>query len=167
MFSLLYLLNKKLLTMKISLIVLILCLCAQLGVAQTTASKADQKAVKQLVEDVFQALLSDFDSTRVDDLLTNDFLLLEHGEVWNTDTIRNYIRRALTSSDRSIRKNKFDFVKLEQYGDMMWVAYDNYATWTKDGQQVGSMHWLESVVAIKNDKNWQLKMMHSTRVSDE
>ncbi|WP_420580734.1 nuclear transport factor 2 family protein [Reichenbachiella sp.] len=138
-----------------------------LAKAQTQPSKKEQTAVQQLVIDTFQSLLSDYDSTKMDTYLTPDFVLLEHGEVWNNDTIQYYITKALQNSDRAIRTNRFEFIKMEKSGDMIWAAYKNWAIWTKDEEIVHRMHWLESVVAVREDEKWKLKMMHSTRIENE
>lgn len=135
--------------------------------AQTKPSQSEEEAVQQLVADTFQSLLSDYDSTKLETYLTPDFILLEHGEVWNNDTIRFYITKALQNEDRATRTNRFEFIKMEKSGDMIWAAYDNWAVWTKNDSIVHKMHWLESVVAVKEKKTWKLKMMHSTRIADE
>lgn len=135
--------------------------------SQSTPSAKEEAAVQQLVIDTFQSLLSDYDSTQIETYLTSDFILLEHGEVWNNDTIQYYITKALQNENRATRTNRFEFIKMEKSGDMIWVAYDNWATWTKDGEVVNKMHWLESVVAIKEEEVWKLKMMHSTRIDNE
>lgn len=149
------------------LLILGLFLLPALTMAQTTPSKAEQSAVKQLIIDTFQSLLSDYDSTKIETYCTQDFILLEHGEVWNNDTIQYYITRALQNEDRATRTNRFEFIKMEKSGNMIWVAYDNWATWTKNDEVVNRMHWLESVVAVQEEDTWKLKMMHSTRIANE
>lgn len=149
------------------LLVFAFSLLSILSHAQTKPSQSEEAAVQQLVADTFQSLLSDYDSTKLETYLTPDFILLEHGEVWNNDTIRFYITKALQNEDRATRTNRFEFIKMEKSGDMIWAAYDNWAVWTKNDSIVHKMHWLESVVAVKEKKAWKLKMMHSTRISDE
>ena len=153
--------------MKNILFTIALIFCVQLGFSQTKPTPIEEAAVKQLVIDTFQSLLSDYDSTKIETYCTNDFILLEHGEVWNNDTIRYYITKALQNENRATRTNRFEFIKMEKSGNMIWVAYDNWATWTKDDEVVNNMHWLESVVAIKEEEVWKLKMMHSTRIDNE
>ncbi|WP_422359374.1 DUF4440 domain-containing protein [Reichenbachiella sp.] len=149
------------------LLIIILLAIPFLTKAQTQPSKEEETAVQQLVIDTFQSLLSDYDSTKMDTYLTPDFILLEHGEVWNNDTIQYYITKALQNSDRATRTNRFEFIKMEKSGDMIWAGYKNWAVWTKDHEIVHKMHWLESVVAVKVGEIWKLKMMHSTRIENE
>lgn len=137
------------------------------GHSQITPTTKEAAAVEQLVIDTFQSLLSDYDSTKMDNYVTSDFILLEHGEVWNNDTIRFYITKALQNENRATRTNRFEFIKMEKSGDMIWAAYKNWAVWTKNDSIVHKMHWLESVVAVKEEEIWKLKMMHSTRIDNE
>lgn len=153
--------------MKNFILVFALLVSTHLGFAQSKLTPKEETAIKQLIVDTFQDLLSDYDSTKIDKHCTKDFLLLEHGEVWNNDTVRYYITQALMNENRATRTNQFEFIKFEKSGDMIWVAYDNWATWTKDDAIVRKMHWLESAVAVKDGKNWKLKMMHSTRIENE
>ncbi|MEO9964487.1 MAG: DUF4440 domain-containing protein [Reichenbachiella sp.] len=153
--------------MKHLLAIVLLFASSASTMAQVKPTPEEEQAAKQLIIDIFQDLLSDFDSTKVETHLTSDFLLLEHGEVWNNDTIKNYIRKALIYPDSTVRNNRFEFIKFEKSGDMIWLAYDNYAYWTKNGNVVGRMHWLESAVAVKKGSGWKLKMMHSTRIQNE
>lgn len=153
--------------MKKTLTLLFLLTYSSFGYSQNAPSAREEKAVKQLIIDTFQSLLSDYDSTKIDTYCTQDFILLEHGEVWNNDTIRYYITQALKNENRATRTNRFEFIKMEKSNDMIWVAYDNWATWTKDDAVVRKMHWLESLVAVKEEDTWKLKMMHSTRIANE
>ncbi len=149
------------------LIFLALFALPSLAFAQVQPSKLEESAVQQLVIDTFQKLLSDYDSTQIETYLAQDFILLEHGEVWNNDTIQYYITKALQNENKATRTNRFEFIKMEKSGNMIWAAYDNWAIWTKDGEVVNKMHWLESVVAVKEEDVWKLKMMHSTRIDNE
>lgn len=152
--------------MKNLLLVILLVSIQTLGYSQSI-SPSDQDEVKQLIIDCFQHIWSNMDSTKLDQYHTDDYLLLEHGEVWNNDTIKNYMRRALSSEVRSTRENKFEFIKIERYGNAVWIAYENWATWSFNGEVNGRAHWLESAVAIKRKEGWRIKMLHSTRIQKE
>lgn len=146
--------------------IILLMSCSSLVTAQSTASK-EEEIVKQLIKDVFQDVWSDFDSEKIKKYHTDDFLLLEDGMVWNNDSIMSYQQKQLKANKRVIRKNDFSFVRTEKLDNAVWVAYQNYATWTSDGKTVGNAHWLESAVAIKTKEGWKLQMLHSTRVPNE
>jgi len=153
--------------MKNILFTIVLIFCVQLGFSQSQLTSKEESTIKQLIIDMFQDLLSDYNTTKIEKYCTKDFLLLEHGEVWNNDTVRYYINQALLNENKATRTNKYEFIKFEKSGDMIWVAYNNWATWTKNDTVMRKMHWLESAVAVKEGKNWKLKMMHSTRIDNE
>jgi sarcosine oxidase delta subunit len=130
-------------------------------------TEADQAAVQQLIQDIFDNIWSGTDTSYVSEYHTNDFVLLEHGEVWTNDTIRNYqLRKAANMQpDAPARKNSFSFFRMEQNGDEIWTAYHNYGHWVNAAQDtVSAYEWLESAVAVRTDEGWKLRMMHSTRV---
>lgn len=131
---------------------------------------ADQAAAQQLVQDVFDNIWSGTDTSQVRRYQTNDFVILEHGEVWTNDTIRNWqLRQAITKSpDAPARRNSFEFFRTEQNGDEIWMAYHNTAHWVNAAQDtLGSAGWLESAVAQRTNEGWKLRMMHSTRLPRE
>ena len=127
----------------------------------------DEDLVKQLIQDVFDGIWSDLDSTKLAMYHTEDFVILENGEIWTNDSIANYQNKQLKRENRAKRNNRFEFVKVEKTKNIIWLAYQNYATWTSEGEIVGKAHWLESAVAVKIKGKWKLKMMHSTYVKDE
>lgn len=49
---------------------------------------------------------------------------------------------------------------------MAWVSYWNKATFTK-GKLVETVVWLESAVLIRDDNEWKIQMLHSTRIRPE
>ncbi|HSF55204.1 MAG TPA: nuclear transport factor 2 family protein [Algoriphagus sp.] len=125
---------------------------------------ADSIQVQNLIIHSFDELFSKLDSKRLHEFYTDDFLLLEQGEVWDNKIIAEYFDRAILSPNSPIRTNRFEFIKTKVEGNRAWVAYWNYATFTKDGQIVRDIKWLESATAIKTDQGWRLDMLHSTRV---
>ncbi|KJD31920.1 hypothetical protein PW52_16200 [Tamlana sedimentorum] len=124
----------------------------------------DFKAVEQIVKGVFDDVWSNKNEDLLSKYHTNDFILLEHGEVWTNDTIANWCKRAKIRDNGVTRINSFDFFKAKKEGNRIWMAYHNYATFKKD-TLTRKMQWLESVVAVKQDSVWKLELMHSTRVN--
>lgn len=141
------------------------------GVAVTEFDPvADQAAAQQLVQDVFDNIWSGTDTSQARHYQTDDFVILEHGEVWTNDTIRNWQLRVAANIQPGApeRRNSFDFFRTEQNGDEIWMAYHNTAHWVNaDQDTVNNMGWLESAVAVRTDAGWKLRMMHSTRMPRE
>ncbi|PHI18534.1 hypothetical protein CEQ90_17445 [Lewinellaceae bacterium SD302] len=133
----------------------------------TTTPAQDQAAAQQLIQDIFDNVWSGTDTSYVSRYQTEDFVLLEHGEIWTNDTIRNYQLRKLANArpDQDRRLNSFDFFRAEQNGDEIWMAYHNRGHWVNtEGDTTFSMGWLESAVAKRYEEGWKLRMMHSTRL---
>lgn len=129
-----------------------------------TNNEDDFKTVEQVVQGVFDDIWSDKNAELLTKYHTDDFILLEHGEVWTNDTIANWCKRAKLRDEGVKRLNSFNFFKAKREGNRIWMAYHNYATITKDTIS-RKLEWLESIVAIKKDNTWKLELMHSTRVN--
>lgn len=120
--------------------------------------------VENLVQHVFDSIWSAKKTSVIPKYHTDDFVLLEHGAVWTNDTIRNWCERAAIRDQGIERTNTFDFFEQKKEGNRIWMAYHNYATFSKDGEDLATGQWLESIVAVRKDSIWQLELMHSTRV---
>lgn len=128
-----------------------------------SSKPSDKQQVQELIQDSFDAIFSEYDANQLGDFYTSDFLLLEHGELWDMAFIRDYLGKAKSNPNPPTRTNRFEFIKTVVEGDRAWVAYHNYATITQNGQIVRELYWLESATAIRTDKGWRLDMLHSTR----
>jgi ketosteroid isomerase-like protein len=153
------------------LLLLALCACQQAAPSDpVTEPKVEElspeQAIQQLVIDAFDEVWSALDTNSLARLHTDDFLLLENGEVWTNDSIINYQRNQMASMKEYgyLRTNRMEFLTTEASGDLAWTAYHNYGTWTVGKDTTGQAHWLESAVAVKTTEGWKLKMLHSTRV---
>jgi len=95
---------------------------------------------------------------------TEDFLLLEQGEIWDNEFIRNYFEQAKQEDSNPLRTNRFEFISTKIEGNRAWVAYQNYPTIIRAVQDPQNLHWLESATAVRTAKGWRLDMLHSTRI---
>lgn len=123
---------------------------------------AQQKGPEQAIIRFFDglALLND---SLINEYTTSDFLLLEHGEVWNRDTL---LRRLAPMKSRAFkRENEFKFFQVKKRGKTAWVAYDNKAFVTVD-QRKRTLHWLESATLRYHKGRWRVALLHSTRIED-
>lgn len=131
------------------------------------AQNSDEVEIQNLIQNSFDELFSNLDAEKLGDFYTDDFLLLEQGEVWDKAIILGYFERASQNPNRPVRTNRFEFIQTKVEGNRGWVGYWNYATISKDGQVVQEIKWLESATAVKTEKGWRLDMLHSTRVEKE
>lgn len=122
---------------------------------------ASQQAVQQTVIQMFDAL-SNRDSVRLKLYCTDDITLYEYGQVWNLDTL---ITRAIRLNTETTFKriNTLDFINTTISRDAAWATYYNQAAITLKGQQ-RTVKWLETVVLLKEEKRWKIKVLHSTLI---
>ncbi len=128
---------------------------------QVNAQSTEEEQLKNLIQDSFDEVLSDLNLDAIPKYYTDDFLLLEVGEVWDMERLTSELRSANMQGMK--RVNEFDFIELKISGDTAWIAYHNDATFKKDGETLQVIRWLESATAVKTEEGWRLDMLHSTR----
>ena len=126
-----------------------------------------KKKIQNLVVESFDEIWSKLEATNIEKYYTKDFLLLEHGEVWNNDTIAKYLNNAKLKLPIPKRVNTIQIIDIKVANKTAWVAYHNYATITADDKIIRKMHWLESATVILTNKGWKFDMLHSTRIKSE
>ena len=121
----------------------------------------NELAVQQTVIKLFDAL-SNRDSISLKAHSTADITLYEYGQVWNIDTL---ILKAITVNQSADfkRTNTFDFINPATDKNMASVTYRLQSAITRDGKQ-STVQWLETVVLIKEKKQWKVKHLHSTLI---
>ncbi len=144
---------------KITLLVILLT-TSFLVKAQQLPTK-EEKNVQQTVVEFFEAL-SNRDSITLKNYSTADIILFEYGNIWNADTL---IRKAIklnTATDFK-RVNTIDFISTTVDKNTGWTSYNLFSEIIRDGKKI-TMQWLETVIAIKKKKRWQIKVLHSTLI---
>ena len=137
---------------------LILLFAWNFSVAQNIS---DEEALKELVQNSFDDVLSELKIEAIPDYFINDFILLEHAEVWDLPKLKSMLQGDNMNGVK--RLNNFEFIEIKVNGNTAWLAYHNKAPFMKDGNIVGEMNWLESATAIKTEDGWRMDMLHSTR----
>lgn len=141
-------------------LLLILILSCNQNTSKITAE--EKEIAKDLIQGAFDDLWAGVDSTKILDYHTEDFMILENGEIWDNDRIKKFMRKQLTNENRANRVNIMDYVSIEKYGPSIQIAYHNKAQFFKKDSLIGEGSWLESALAVKTKQGWKLKMMHST-----
>ena len=137
------------------------------ALAQNSTKPNEEQEIQELIQNSFDSLFSGYRVELLDRFYTPDFLLLEQGEVWDMDFIKTYLGDRSKNSNPVTRTNRFEFIETEVFGDRAWVAYHNWATFTKDGSAPREVYWLESASAIRTSGGWRLELLHSTRVENK
>ena len=120
-----------------------------------------QERVQHAVVKLFDAL-SNRDSISLKAYSTTDITLYEYGQVWNMDTL---ILKAITLNQSADfkRTNSFEFINTMVDKTTASVTNRLQSVIVKDGKQVTSQ-WLETVVLIREKKEWRVKHLHSTLI---
>lgn len=126
---------------------------------------SDEQQVEALIVNSFDELFSSFKLERMDDFYTEDFILLEQGEIWDYEMVKNYFRRSAEMPQKPQRLNRFEFIKTVVDGDRAWTSYWNWAKITSTTNELVEIKWLESATAVRTSAGWRLDMLHSTRVA--
>jgi hypothetical protein len=117
-------------------------------------------SVQKVISDVFEAF-STGSMEAMQQSVTNDVTILEHGEVWTLDSIRFYFSKPRPGDFKRI--NTLEFFQTEISGRMAFVSYHNTAAIHANNKD-RTVKWLESAVLTKDGKSWKVKMLHSTRI---
>lgn len=128
--------------------------------AQQSLTK-DQQAVQQTVINFFESL-SNRDSVSLKNYTTPDITLIEYGQVWTLDTLIRRTIKLNTATDFK-RVNSLQFINSSADKNTAWATYNLHSEITRGGKQV-SIHWLESVILVRERKKWKLKALHSTMI---
>lgn len=144
---------------KISLLLIAFSISAML-MAQEQQS-ISQLAVQQTIIKMFDAL-SNRDSVSLKNYSAADIALYEYGQVWNMDTV---ILKAITQNQAADfkRTNSFEFINTNVDNTTAWVTYRLQSVIIRDGKQT-TVQWLETVVLVKERKQWKVKHLHSTLI---
>jgi hypothetical protein len=124
------------------------------------AQKADSTQLKAIVEDFFE-VFSEYDMKYLERTTTPEFELYDVGLVWNTDSVRVYIKN---SKKPFKRENKFDFLKFNIRKNVAWVSYWNTGIFHRPDGTKNTVRWLESAIFEKRKGKWLIAQLHSTRV---
>jgi len=136
---------------KITLFVL---LSTQFSFAQTT----EKAEVQQVITRFFDALsVANIPLMKAE--VSDDFILLENGEIWTIDTLANKISRP--KSEGYLRQNSFDFLSTKIDKNRAYVYYKNKAEISSKTRNA-TIKWLESVIFRKEKGRWRMEFMHST-----
>ena len=128
---------------------------------QLNAQPSDEQQLKNLIQNSFDDIFSEMNVESISDYFTDDFLLLEQGEVWDLEKLKSMLNPEALGGMK--RLNEFEFIQITIDGKRAWIAYHNKAIFEKDEQIAGEVNWLESATAIKTTEGWRLDMLHSTR----
>jgi hypothetical protein len=132
-----------------------------------SSTETEKLIVEKLIVESFDEIWSELNSKNIEKYYTEEFLLLENGEVWNNDSIASYLDNAILKKPIPKRENTIQIIEIKIINEMAWVAYQNNAIFSIDDKIIRKAQWLESATAILTGNGWKLEMLHSTRMKNE
>ena len=138
-------------------------LMAAAALPKVLAATDDQvSAVKQFVIDWYRIYYTDLDKSAYRALLTEDYLLLENGEIFDAEKDLSLMP---TPEDEYRRNDTFNFHSVKIQGDTACAVY--FLKSDIRSKKLGSIQreWLESILLRRGEaKSWQVALLHSTKL---
>jgi ketosteroid isomerase-like protein len=119
----------------------------------------DAAALEALVRADYDIFYRQRDERKYRALLTDDYLLLENGKIFDADG--DVATMPKPGADYH-RVDSFEFKKVRVSGDDAYVVYFLRSEITEKGASRNAA-WLESVIARREKKRWRVALLHSTR----
>ena len=118
---------------------------------------------KRIVVDYYKVYYTDLDRTKYRSMLTDDYVLLENGEIISLEKDISLIP---TPQDEYQRKDTFDFRSVKIQKDVAYLVYFLKSD-IKDKQDgARQREYLESMILRRDrGRTWRVALLHSTKLS--
>lgn len=136
----------------------ILLLSSSVSFSQHTA---DSLAIMNLIQNDYATYETlDIEAHRRN--CTENYVLIENGEVWSFEQEAAYMK---SLNGKSKRINQFDNVSVKVEGSFAYVVYELKSQITRNNT-TKNYQWTESVVLRKQSGTWKIALIHSTKVKE-
>ena len=129
------------------------------ALAPSAAVAGDEEAVKKMIVDWYAAFGSDTAEGEYRKFLTDDYVLLENGELMG---IEGDITMMKNRAPGFHRKDRFDFKSVTLHGDVAYTVYFLESE-IDDDKTKRHRRWLESAILRRIDGRWRAALLHSTK----
>jgi ketosteroid isomerase-like protein len=126
------------------------------------ASPEDDDSIRQLVKDYYSTFYVLMDKRRYRSLLTDDYLLLEDGEILDA---AGDLALMPPSDIGYKRTDSFAFHSVKIQGDAAWTVYTLKSDSTDTKKGARHAEFLESMVFRRTSGRWLVALLHSTKVT--
>lgn len=126
--------------------------------------KSDSLAIVQLLREDYSTLMT-YDVNKHMKHCTDDYLLIENGEIWNIGKEAEWYKKNAIKNANIIfdRKDYFNFKLLKISGNTAYTVFELISEITKNGS-LTTKRYSESVVFRKVQGKWKIALIHSTPV---
>lgn len=122
----------------------------------------DSASVKKFIEDWYYTYYVKLDKEKYLATLTDDYLLLENGEIFDAAGDTALIP---SPADEYKRKDVFDFKSVKLDGDFAYVVYFLKSDINDNKKGPRHFEFLESAILRRSGKSWRVALLHSTRLA--
>ena len=142
---------------KIILVLLIISLCTLKVFAGD-----DEEAVKQTIKNYYYLYFVKMDKNAYRSILTDDYLILENGELFDADGDIALMPELDSGYERT---DSFDFRSVTIEGDFAYTVYFLKSDITDKANGTIQKEWLESTILRRSGDSWLIALLHSTRIT--
>ena len=129
-----------------------------------TQATPDSTAIAQLLVR-FYAALGRFDTQQYAAYCTSDYFLIENGE-YTSDLQQELAYFKSNQGRKRVRKDSFDIRSITIQDKCAYAVYELRSAFTENGTTI-FRHWIESCVFRKENEQWKVALLHSTRVKTD
>jgi hypothetical protein len=140
---------------------LIIALTLFLSVNAFPQNENDSLKITQLIIDDYETL-SNVDVNGHISNVTNDYILIEDGNIWDLEDEIKY----LFNPTQVKRTNEFEFLKIDIINETATVIYKLKSTFDDNGK-ISEKNWAESIICKKINGVWKISLIHSTPIRKE
>jgi ketosteroid isomerase-like protein len=122
----------------------------------------DEEAVKQAVKNYYYLYFVKMDKDAYRSILTEDYLILENGELLNAEGDIALMPEPDSGYDRT---DTFDFRYVKIEGDIAYAVYFLKAEIKDKTNGTINKEWFESTILRRSGDGWKIALLHSTRIT--
>jgi len=122
----------------------------------------DATSVKQFIEDWYSTFYIKQDKEKYRAMLTEDYLLLENGEIFDAEGDIALMPRP---EDEYKRTDVFDFRSVKIQRDLAYAIYFLKTDINDKAKGKRHVEFLESAILRRNGNHWRVALLHSTRLA--
>jgi ketosteroid isomerase-like protein len=122
----------------------------------------DEEAVKQAVKNYYYLYFVKMDKDAYRSILTEDYLILENGELLDAEGDIALMPEPDSSYERT---DTFDFRYVKIEGDIAYTVYFLKAEIKDKTNGTINKEWLESTILRRSGDGWKIALLHSTRIT--
>lgn len=121
----------------------------------------DVSSVKRFIEDWYSLFYIKLDKQKYRATLTDDYLLLEDGEILDADGDISFMPKP---EDEYKRKDVFNFRSVKIHGEFAYAVYFLKSDINDKPKGKRDFTFLESAILRRQAGSWRVSLLHSTRL---